>query len=252
MSVGMEQTPFLKDLVCSDRKLREKALESLTKYLTSGRQFSELELLKIWKGLFFCMWHTDRPVPQQRLARELAALLQPLSSLADSSPYRTFLIAFWTTMCREWPGIDALRLDKFLRLVRFMIRSSLANLGSPPNEELLTFDIDLIDDMLMERDTRIRTPVPDGLKYHIMDVWVDELGSLDQESDSWGRTELLSPLVTVEKKGKNKTIRGRASDALEDERLRPWASEATKTGAIDIDQGSNGSSDEGEWGGLGD
>lgn len=37
-----------------DRPTRDKALSSLRTYLTSNRNFTPLELLKLWKGLFFC------------------------------------------------------------------------------------------------------------------------------------------------------------------------------------------------------
>ena len=36
-----------------------------------------------------------------------------------------FLECFWETMAREWDGIDALRMDKFLLLVRGYLASSL-------------------------------------------------------------------------------------------------------------------------------
>ena len=29
-----------------------------------GKAFSELELLKLWKGLYLCMWHCDKPLLQ--------------------------------------------------------------------------------------------------------------------------------------------------------------------------------------------
>lgn len=38
----------------TDRPTREKALTSLQTCLCSGRSFTTIELLKIWKGLFFC------------------------------------------------------------------------------------------------------------------------------------------------------------------------------------------------------
>jgi hypothetical protein len=38
----------------TDRPTREKALEALRTYILSTRPFTELELLKLWKGLFFC------------------------------------------------------------------------------------------------------------------------------------------------------------------------------------------------------
>lgn len=38
-----------------DRKVRDKALESLTLFLRARDDLSLLDLLKLWKGLFFCM-----------------------------------------------------------------------------------------------------------------------------------------------------------------------------------------------------
>ena len=38
--------------------------------------FEELELLKLWKGLYMCLWMTDKPLVQEDVADELAALLE--------------------------------------------------------------------------------------------------------------------------------------------------------------------------------
>jgi ribosomal RNA-processing protein 1 len=88
-----------------DRRIRDKALDSLRSYLRQRTNLTELELLKLWKGLFFCMWMSDKPRYQQQLARELAELIDvlPIPNLIP------FLEAFWTTMAKEWTGIDVLR-----------------------------------------------------------------------------------------------------------------------------------------------
>ena len=39
-----------------DRKIREDALESIRTYLLYKRDLSELDLLKLWRGLFFCKY----------------------------------------------------------------------------------------------------------------------------------------------------------------------------------------------------
>lgn len=44
-----------------DRQTREKALSSLRTYLTSTHKFTPLELLKIWKALFFCLSPPNKP-----------------------------------------------------------------------------------------------------------------------------------------------------------------------------------------------
>jgi len=76
----IQKTPFVRDLASSgmkrlvfdsgaislnsntndysslDRKVRDKAVESLTLFLRSRTDLSVLDLLKLWKGLFFCMF----------------------------------------------------------------------------------------------------------------------------------------------------------------------------------------------------
>ena len=42
---------------------------------TKEGQLSELDMAKIWRGLFFCMWHSDGPFVQDALAEKLAEKL---------------------------------------------------------------------------------------------------------------------------------------------------------------------------------
>ena len=51
------------------------------------------------------MWMSDKPKPQQQLARDFAELVDSLRS-GNVVP---FLDAFWKTVAREWGGIDVLR-----------------------------------------------------------------------------------------------------------------------------------------------
>ena len=86
-------------------KTRTTAFENLRLYLRAHTHFTALDLLKLWKGLFYCMWMLDRPKAQQRLAVDLAGLVDVLR---DENAMG-FLRAFWETMAREWNGIDVLR-----------------------------------------------------------------------------------------------------------------------------------------------
>lgn len=38
----------------TDKKVRDQALESLRTFLGAQTEISELDLLKLWKGLFYC------------------------------------------------------------------------------------------------------------------------------------------------------------------------------------------------------
>merc|ERR1712230_249341 len=75
MATDIQQTPFVKQLAANDRPTRDAALSSLRTYLSGRRELPALELLKLWKGLFYCMWMSDRPRTQQALANSLADLV---------------------------------------------------------------------------------------------------------------------------------------------------------------------------------
>lgn len=81
-----------------------------------------MDVLKLWKGLFYAVWMCDRPLPQQALCAELAELVHAMPPAAVG----LWLRGFWSTMSREWTSIDALRLNKFMLLVRRVFAASLA------------------------------------------------------------------------------------------------------------------------------
>ena len=104
---------------------------------------SPLDVLKLWKGLFYALWMCDRPLPQQALAQDLADLVYVLPTPArggDNGGEEVVVVAawlrgFWATMAREWTGIDVLRMDKFLLLVRRVLGASLAWMRVADGEE---------------------------------------------------------------------------------------------------------------------
>ena len=105
----------------TDRKLRANALSSLHTFLSAKHVASALkplDVLKLWKGLFFALWMCDRAIPQQNLCNDLADLVFVLPT---RDAVVTWLRGFWATMSREWTGIDVLRMEKFLLLVRRVV-----------------------------------------------------------------------------------------------------------------------------------
>lgn len=203
----------------ADRPTRDKALLSLRTYLSGRRDLPPIELLKLWKGLFYCMWMSDRPLTQQALANSLADLvsfLPPVSKIP-------FLRAFWQTMQREWTNIDVLRMEKFLLLTRRYLGATFNELREGKWEEGLVRDhIALLEEGPCEvEDIRI----PNGMRFHVIDIYVDELervGALenDGEEDSSVPLEmLLEPLMKLAKSSPTKPVRIKAKEALADERL---------------------------------
>ncbi|KAK2046045.1 Nop52-domain-containing protein [Colletotrichum somersetense] len=258
MASQEQNMPFIKNLASSDRKLRTQALTSIQTFLGSHRALSRLDALKLWKGLFYAMWMCDRPVPQQNLAAELAALTACLRD--EDVP--DWLSAFWETMARQWTDIDVLRMEKFLLLVRRAFAAGLrwvrdADYAPARADALLAVCAEFPFEL--EGDLR---KVPVGLRLHAIDIWVDELerlGMLGEDADekAVAFARRLSQLVEPLKRSPVKTVRAKAAEAVEDERL-PWvegkADEAAS--AATAPAGGDGAMDQGgdndEWGGIDD
>ncbi|KAJ5082668.1 hypothetical protein N7532_011711 [Penicillium argentinense] len=313
----IQKTPFVRDLASSDRKIRDKALESLTLFLRSRNDLSVLDLLKLWKGLFFCFYHSDRPLTQQALARALSYSLVP--SLPHATLHR-FLRAFWITIGRDFHSIDRLRLDKYLFLIRCYVGVAFQVLikdkKNSPNEDgkkrkredsgkkgrgkkqkkqeesepvqeedvseedgkwadlsayisiiedgplcPVNFDPDQPSDDL-DLDYVSMPHGPDGLRYHLVDIWIDELEKVlefegeGEESEEGTQNRkikgdvpmelILRPLEKLRTESPYKPVRTRATEALEDERLVEWGIRAPQT-----NDGDEEDSD-GEWGGFDD
>lgn len=88
--------------------MRTQTLQALKKYLHS-RDMNKADLLKIWKGLFYCMWMSDKMPVQEELSTNLASLMHSCRTVSSAL---LFIGAFYATMIREWPLLDRLRLDK--------------------------------------------------------------------------------------------------------------------------------------------
>ncbi|KAH8593379.1 hypothetical protein B0O99DRAFT_463393, partial [Bisporella sp. PMI_857] len=216
MATDIQQTPFVKQLAANDRPTRDKALDSLRTFLSGRRELPALELLKLWKGLFYCMWMSDRPLTQQALANSLADLV----SILPTENTIPFLRAYWQTMQREWTNIDYLRMEKFLLLMRRYLGATFAVLKKGKwNEKDINEHLALLEEFPCNvEDIKIQN----GMRFHVIDIWIDELervGALQEKGASIPLELLLQPLRKLAKDSPIKPVRKKAKEALEDERL---------------------------------
>ena len=164
------------------------------------------------------MWMSDRPLTQQALATSLASL----PSILPSATQIPFLRAFWLTMSREWTNIDVLRMEKFLLLTRRYLGASFQVLKEGEwKEERVKEMLGLLGEVpLNVGEMRI----PNGLRYHVIDIYVDELEKMgilgeDAEVEEGLLEKMLEPLRTLAEGSPTKTVRSKAKEALGDERL---------------------------------
>ncbi|KAM7189520.1 Nucleolar protein,Nop52 domain containing protein [Rhypophila sp. PSN 637] len=277
--------PFIKNLASSDRKIRTSALASLQHFL-SARQVSAaltpLDILKLWKGLFFALWMCDRAIPQQNLCNDLADLIYILPREAVIP----WLRGFWSTMSREWTGIDVLRLEKFLLLVRRVVGASFRWMkgGGGKDSQVAdeSWDNERVHDILSllsefpfaldeelkneeggdkqhqeEQDKLAPRKIPVGVKLHVLDIWVDEaekVGMLE-ESDEKAQAilqRIVEQVDILEKRTISPAVRVRSKESLADDRLSANKVEQNTGRALgnDIEMAEPG--DGGSWDGFDD
>ncbi|XPS75177.1 hypothetical protein M3J09_007284 [Ascochyta lentis] len=237
-------SPFIKNLASSDKEIRDNALDSLRTYLGGRSEISELDLLKLWKGLFYCLWMQDKPVLQQRLSRDLASLVSTLRA-GVALP---FVRAFFLTMAREWTNIEALRLDKYLYLIRQYMNAAFKYLATKKWKKAVLEEWNTIVEETPLNPTDMK--IPNGLRYHVLDVWVDELEKVQSDWESEKKQEVLETLVQpIEKLAKNgglKVVREAAKETLSEDKLRAWR------GQEDEVMAEPESEEDDEWGGFED
>ncbi|XP_054257200.1 ribosomal RNA processing protein 1 homolog A-like [Macrosteles quadrilineatus] len=177
-----QEISFAKVLACNDKRLRDRGVRRLKKWFMARSQgsmdFTKDDFMRIWKGLFYCMWMSDKPLVQEDLAEEISKLIH---SFANFKASLLFIETFFSSLSIEWFGIDQLRLDKYLMLVRRFIRQSLelvARSGWRDSEVK----------QLTHVYHQTLTSAPMGLNMHIIEVFCEELAKV-------GKGELSSSTI---------------------------------------------------------
>jgi ribosomal RNA-processing protein 1 len=163
----------------------------------------------------------DKPALQQALSRDLASLVSSMRTPV----VLPFIRAFWLTMAREWSHIEALRLDKYLYLIRQYLNASFQFLSRQKwgMDKLKQWNTIVEETPFNVEDMKI----PNGLRYHVLDIWVDEMDKVagkkwDKEVKSDEMEELVKPIEHLAENCKLRTIRDAAKECLAEDRLRAW------------------------------
>lgn len=152
-------------------------------------------------------------------------------------------------MSREWKGIDSLRMDKYLYLIRCYVNRGfeVCKKGKWEVEVVEEYGEMMSADggPLSARDAK----VPVGLRLHVLDVWVDELGKVDVERAA-PLGKVMEPVRKLSKDSLVKSVRVRAREQIEDEGLvdgQAWAEPIEED-----EEHEEEAEDNGEFGGFDD
>ncbi|XP_007493268.2 ribosomal RNA processing protein 1 homolog B isoform X1 [Monodelphis domestica] len=197
---------FAQRLASNEKLIRDRAAKKLRQYISVKTQrvtggFSQEELLKIWKGLFYCMWMQDESLLQEELADTISQLIHVVNNLEAQ---HLFIQTFWKTMNREWKGIDQQRLDKYYMLIRLVLRQSFEVLKRNGWDESR---IKLFLDVLMKEILHPESNSPNGVKFHFIDIYLDELAKVGaKELGADQNLKFIDPFCKIAAKTKDHTL----------------------------------------------
>ncbi|RZC42974.1 Nop52, Sulfatase, Phosphodiest and/or Metalloenzyme domain containing protein [Asbolus verrucosus] len=179
-------------LAGNNKTSRDRALKSLKKWFqnrSTAIPFSEGDFLRLWKGLFYSMWMSDKPLVQEECAENI-------SSLVHALPLSGALLFFkcgMTILMNEWFGIDQLRLDKFLMFVRRLLRQSLFVLK---NENWSQESVRKYTEALSETILNTQKQRPMGLLMHFIEIYLEELAKVSTGAlPPYLMTDFLRPFI---------------------------------------------------------
>ncbi|XP_020299464.1 ribosomal RNA processing protein 1 homolog isoform X1 [Pseudomyrmex gracilis] len=174
VSLISQEIKIARLLANNDKKVRDKVLKRMKKWLTVRSQdpsaFTKLEFMSLWKGLFYCMWMSDKMLVQEELAESLSKLVHCFSTKNIIVLYTSCALK---TLAIEWFGIDQYRIDKFFMLVRRIVRQTFVVCKNKLWDMEWVMEISLIFEELLLHP---KTPV--GYNLHLTDVYLEELAKV--------------------------------------------------------------------------
>uniref|UniRef100_A0A1I7XS14 Ribosomal RNA processing protein 1-like protein n=1 Tax=Heterorhabditis bacteriophora TaxID=37862 RepID=A0A1I7XS14_HETBA len=125
MDVDLESVEiiFAQKLACGEPTTRQRALRALQDWIkeqSASKQFTEVDMLRLCKGLHYVMWMQDKMVLQEELADRISGLFLVFNHESERA---LFIRSIFKSLSKEWHHIDRWRMDKFLMLMRRVLRA---------------------------------------------------------------------------------------------------------------------------------
>ncbi|KAK4355406.1 hypothetical protein RND71_024377 [Anisodus tanguticus] len=207
-------TSLIKHLASCNVSIRSKAFTHLQEWLITQTQLPDDDMKKLWKGLFYCLWHSDKAPAQALLINRICYMVKNL----DFSLCLHYITAFLITLRREWNGIDHLRLDKFYLLIRMFLKSVFELM------KRYEWDLEVIGKCteVLENNAFLATDklLGHGVNYHIASVFLDELKGCFIPVRDDVVVCLFKPFLSVMRKSEDKIMVGKVKSSVFEELLK--------------------------------
>ena len=193
---------FAKRLAHNNKDTRQAALKKVKRWLVTKSKQGTLdhdEIIKIWKGLHYSMWYSDKPLTQESLALDISQIVSLLPDIDDAI---SFFGGFCETIAREWVGIDRQRLDKFYMFIKTALKCVLEFCAANKwDDEIVSNVVDTLDIRI------INSQCPDSISVFISEHLFSIYSEIYNDSTSpLFITEMLMCYLTVLSKTPKKDL----------------------------------------------
>lgn len=216
-----ENINLARSFVNPDDVERKKALNNFKNYLGSITSISELEMLKLWKGLYYAMWLCDKAPVQAQLAEFLSQLTHGFQKNTITFLY---LRAFFRTVVREWTVLDYHRVNKFYVLIRLVVREYFELLKKK------NWNSKMVESFLTVMVEELLTKTPNGPRFHMVDLFLDELAVVSEGSLTLSQfLEILSPFFSLLSTATDPALHERITNNIFNKYLKKYCVEVGKS-----------------------
>lgn len=182
---------YARHLADNDPKIRKSALRMLKRWFKKRGAILDKDFSILWSGLYITFWMSDKPLIQEECAENIAALADVL----DSKMALQFFESALSRLSAEWYGIDQLRMDKFLMLVRRLLRKSLQVLAVADYSSASLLQYQSIISNILSSGPSVNNL---ALKLHLADIYLEEIAKTQTEDITPAVvTQLLQPFINT-------------------------------------------------------
>lgn len=211
----------------TDKPLRDRTVKSLKEYLSSITAVSELNMLKLWKALYYCMWLCDKVEIQEDLAKQLTEYIHIFRKHKLTVLY---IQIFCRTIQREWSLLDQHRVNKFYLFYRHMLREIFGYVFEKKfSRKSIRSILQVVDDEILQK-------TPNGLRFHTADIYVDELFATASKHGVIINTKdfiaLMAPFLRIIKKSSNSILVDRLIQGILDKYITKYAAKTIEEDSI--------------------
>eukprot|EP00667_Euglena_gracilis_P010342 EG_transcript_10521 len=195
---------------------RDRALNALPAYLARMKTYSEETCRALWRGIWTCHWHSDKPLVQLDCANRISKLIQSVPRTRDEATGLlkpiVWSASFWVQSAEEWPKLDFYRIDKFLSLFRLMLYETFRVLAEDTTSLL---DVNFFNRSIYE----VFHSNTAGIAYHLCDCWLPEAQHANLPADLFTRTLVIFLRWMAEHEAKNPALIDRIWKSVFNDRL---------------------------------